>query len=719
MRFRRVVVLAATFALFATTLWMTTTSARAVGSPSGGGWHAQNAGSSGSQAALNDVTFVDADHGWAVGESIPAPGASVPLVLSTSDGGATWHSQDARGAGRSGHLGSVSFVDSKHGWALGTSFGASGGSTSVIIATTDGGVTWSAQNAGIAGTDARLSSITFADAQHGWAVGSVYDDSAGTLSPLILATTDAGATWYAQNAGNAGNGGAQLASISFIDVRRGWAVGQSSSQSGAQSAVILATTDGGATWRAQNAGSAGSSAGLSDVAFSDAAHGWAVGSSYDSSQSGGFSFLILATSDGGATWNSQEADGAGQFPGRFSSLGSVSFVDAKHGWAVGRSEDAPSDFAAGTLVILATTDGGATWNAQDANSGGRRGFLSSVSFVDANHGWVAGGDFNPTTDAHSAVILATSDGGMPTPDPLVVLIGGLGSEIPASGGDWTFVKQRLEKAGFKGRVFVAETHPGLPPGDTSDVIDSKSPDWRDSAARLDHQLSAAGYKNRDLVLVGHSMGGLIARVYAANWQIPGSGCRPLGIVQLGTPNKGSKAANLAIGPLKSEAADRLADDASMAAFNAEFPNAEALPIYRIAGSYFPKSAGAYVAKQALTPKKQNLLAAVLSTIVGVYGTAYNDSVVTVDSVRGGPRAGWQGCTVFKAVHNNAKWLLSFRDDCGCVLPRRFGKKGAAAIDELIMTQIIKDVRGVERSAAVALPSWLEAPVITRSAGAAQ
>jgi len=309
-------------------------------------------------------------------------------------------------------------------------------------------------------------------------------------------------------------------------------------------------------------------------------------------------------------------------------------------------------------------------------------------------------------------------GSPPAPKPLVVLIGGLGSKIPASGGDWTFVKQRLEKAGYKDRVFVAKTHPGLPPGDASDVIDSKSPDWRDSAARLDHQLSAAGYKNRDLVLVGHSMGGLIARVYAANWEIPGSGCRPLGIVQLGTPNKGSKAANLAIGPLKSEAADRLADDASMAAFNAEFPNAEALPIYRIAGSYFPKSAGAYVAKQALTPKKQNLLAAVLGTIVTVYGTAYNDSVVTVDSVRGGPTAGWQGCTVFKAAHANSGWLLAFREDCGCVLPRRSGKKGAAAIDEKIMQKIIEDVRGVEKSAAVTLPFWLEAPVVAHSAGSA-
>ena len=50
--------------------------------------------------------------------------------------------------------------------------------------------------------------------------------------------------------------------------------------------AIVATTDGGATWTAQSPGTA---AHLTDVAFSDATHGWAVGE-------GG---TILVTTSGG------------------------------------------------------------------------------------------------------------------------------------------------------------------------------------------------------------------------------------------------------------------------------------------------------------------------------------------------------------------------------------------------------------------------------------
>ena len=253
-------------------------SALALRASGAAGWQAQNASSAGSQAGLNDVTFVDASHGWAVGQSIPAPGDWAPLILATGDGGATWHAQDASSAGSNAALISVSFVDVNHGWALGNNPGSD---NSPILATTDGGAIWNAVNTGDAGSTARLSSISFVDAEHGWAVGSSYDDVSGTLSPLVLATSDGGATWHAQNADAAGGGDAELSSITFADADHGWAVGQSSSASGAQSVIILATTNGGVIWKAENAGSAGSNAGLSDVAFSDATHGWAVGSSYN------------------------------------------------------------------------------------------------------------------------------------------------------------------------------------------------------------------------------------------------------------------------------------------------------------------------------------------------------------------------------------------------------------------------------------------------------
>lgn len=54
---------------------------------------------------------------------------------------------------------------------------------------------------------------------------------------------------------------------------------------------VGSTTNGGATWSAQRSGSDANPCG---VAFSDAAHRWAVGPD-----------VILATTDGGDTWKKQ------------------------------------------------------------------------------------------------------------------------------------------------------------------------------------------------------------------------------------------------------------------------------------------------------------------------------------------------------------------------------------------------------------------------------
>ena len=78
---------------------------------------------------------------------------------------------------------------------------------------------------------------------------------------------------------------------------------------------IVATTDGGASWASQNSHS---SADLAGVAFAGADDGWAVGA-------GG---AILATTDGGVTW-------ASQLSGTGTDLAGAAFFSDKHGLAVG------------------------------------------------------------------------------------------------------------------------------------------------------------------------------------------------------------------------------------------------------------------------------------------------------------------------------------------------------------------------------------------------
>ena len=352
-------------------------------------WTAQDASSAGSPGYLNSVAFVDAAHGWAVGESNDSNNDTTgSTIIATSDGGVTWQAQDASPAGRHADLEAVHFVDATHGWAVG---GVSNGiitGNAVVLATTDGGATWRAQDASAAGHDAVLNSVDFVDSAHGWAVGV---GGGSDYPPVILATSDGGASWKAQDASPAGRR-VDLNAVHFVDPAHGWTVGLKMDSNGhAAGGVILVTSDGGVRWNAQDAGTAN---GLYGIAFSDSTHGWAVGYY-------GRGPCILATSDGGTTWEAQDASSAG----RDASLNSVTFVDATHGWAAGSvwHKSASTD----TPLILATSDGGATWKAQDASAGGSTGMVNEVCFLDAAHGWAVG--TNPTgSGTYTPFILATN-----------------------------------------------------------------------------------------------------------------------------------------------------------------------------------------------------------------------------------------------------------------------------------------------------------------------
>jgi photosystem II stability/assembly factor-like uncharacterized protein len=146
----------------------------------------------------------------------------------------------------------------------------------------------------------------------------------------------------------------------FSDADHGWAVGTDGG--------VRATSDGGSTWGPQ---SSGVTVYLRDVFFTDSQNGYIVGTNG----------LILATQNGGVTWGSQSS-------GTTNSLYDVVFSDATHGWAVGLNG-----------AIRATGNGGASWSAQ---SSGTTRALEAVFFLDAARGWVVGA---------SGTIRATSNGG--------------------------------------------------------------------------------------------------------------------------------------------------------------------------------------------------------------------------------------------------------------------------------------------------------------------
>ncbi len=162
-------------------------------------------------------TFIDADHGWLLSWSwlpnstVLSPAASM-TAWRTSDGGQTWSSSNLPGTYRG--VGTVSFVDASHGWAtiLRTDYlyatasstpDTGGGAMPTptpgptpsaplpddappILATSDGGVSWS-----VVSRMAAVAMPRFVSATEGWS----YTQTGGSGTSQIAHSTDGGRTW--------------------------------------------------------------------------------------------------------------------------------------------------------------------------------------------------------------------------------------------------------------------------------------------------------------------------------------------------------------------------------------------------------------------------------------------------------------------------------------------------------------------------------------------
>lgn len=302
----------------------------------------------GTHYKLEDVFFADPDNGWAVGRKTFAPTLWGQVILHTSDGGATWVQQYEKTPPMGNlfsyfRLDAVSFVDSQHGWATGSSetFDENGWkSHGAILHTSDGGAHWEEQGEELAdGLSPELFDVQFLDTQHGWALDKGhYDDATGTHSLFLAKTDDAGAHWSWVSTGVEGNLAIGFAIVQgglhFTDSQNGWAVGGLG--------TIIHTADGGSSWEQQelDCGHPSCPWHLMHVIFTSASEGWISGE-------GGF----FHTVDGGATWEPKDLGLSGD-------LHDVAFPTAASGWAVGDRG-----------VIVHTRDGGAIWSPVESGIG--------------------------------------------------------------------------------------------------------------------------------------------------------------------------------------------------------------------------------------------------------------------------------------------------------------------------------------------------------------
>ena len=124
---------------------------------------------------IRGLFFLDANHGWAVGDDAAA--GQTALILHTSDGGINWVSQQSSGLSGTNELYGVDFINPLEGWAVSVQGGD-------IIHSTDGGLNWNKQFEVGPGA---LHVVDFVDSNTGWAGGRVRPGGV-----LILHTTTGG-----------------------------------------------------------------------------------------------------------------------------------------------------------------------------------------------------------------------------------------------------------------------------------------------------------------------------------------------------------------------------------------------------------------------------------------------------------------------------------------------------------------------------------------------
>ncbi len=227
---------------------------------------------------------------------------------------------------------SVAFPTATNGFAV--------GDYGTILATQNGGQTWAAYKWSQPTLMQDLRHVAFADnGKNGIAVGNFGE---------IVNTTNGGATWNIVALGSKPGdpaGTTDLNSVAFVP-------GTTTAYVTGDDGLILKSTDGGATWSQPQV--SGTSLNLRGVSFKDANNGVAVGD-YG---------IILYTKNGGATWNTTWT------PKTASWLKAVAWAPGSNtiyaaGSAPWRSNGVASVPGTDSLVFK-STDGGATWTAQDS-----------------------------------------------------------------------------------------------------------------------------------------------------------------------------------------------------------------------------------------------------------------------------------------------------------------------------------------------------------------
>jgi photosystem II stability/assembly factor-like uncharacterized protein len=254
--------------------------------------------------------------------------------------------------------------------------------SAIVAAPAAAGAQWVAQSSP---TEVELRGLSVVSPRVVWASGQ-----RGT----VVHTLDGGAHWRRDTI--PGAGALDLRAIAATSATTAHAI------SIADSSRIYRTMDGGRTWSLRWSATRKGTF-LDAIRFWDARHGIAMSDPVDGK------FLLLDTSDGGATWREIPAERippALQGEGGFAASGScIATYGTSHVWVVSGGATVARAYHSG--------DRGQTWSVHETpvRAGVGSAGIFSVAFRDALHGVIAGGDYaKPTLRGRNLAV--TSDGGV-------------------------------------------------------------------------------------------------------------------------------------------------------------------------------------------------------------------------------------------------------------------------------------------------------------------
>lgn len=188
----------------------------------------------------------------------------------------------------------------------------------------------------------------------------------------------------------------------LVDARRGWLTGAVCPASLAPcEGLIVATSDGGTSWQAQYRGAVVPG----PIQFVGDRAGWTIGPR-GACQSGSCPSALLRTTDGGEHWTvAYQTD---------LRLAGIAFSSATDGWLLGESCAGGQQPPACAWRFLTTQDGGRTWRETELPI---RGSAVALSRPTPRDGWIAA-----SLPGSGVALLATHDSGAtwrPLPSPAI------------------------------------------------------------------------------------------------------------------------------------------------------------------------------------------------------------------------------------------------------------------------------------------------------------